>query len=145
MRAKRRNNTFTRIGDRYKTFIDPDHFLGQNAFDDSWLTKPATNIRVNQDHYDLEVALPGYEKKEINISIGDGLLEIVAEKVDTKKGKLNERYIQREIDTDRTQKTFHLSSIIDEDQIESDFKNGLLHISLPIKKERKNKKMIAVS
>ena len=127
---KRRNHVFGRFGDRYNTFIDPDHFLGRNAFEDSWIA-PATNIRKEADHFELEVGLPGYSKKDISISVDGYVLNIVAEKKSAGKTEKNKNYVQQEIDTDRMERTFYLSSLIDTGKIASHFENGLLHITLP--------------
>ena len=50
---RRKNHVFDRIGDRYGNFIDPDHFLGRNAFEESWdnLNKSSQviGIKINSE------------------------------------------------------------------------------------------------
>ncbi|MEP1096592.1 MAG: Hsp20/alpha crystallin family protein [Cyclobacteriaceae bacterium] len=142
---RRRNTVFDRIGNRYGSFIDSDHFLGRNAFDENWMTSPVMNVRKNHDHYDLEIGLPGYDKNDISISVHDRTLEVVAEK-DLKKDKASDdEYVQKEIDTNSVKKTFQLSSLIDMDKIDSTYENGLLRIRLPRIKKRESAQAIKVA
>ncbi|MEO9870605.1 Hsp20/alpha crystallin family protein [Ekhidna sp.] len=136
---RRKNHVFGRIGDRYSSFIDSDHFLGRNAFEESWMTRPVTNVREDESQYELEVGLPGYLKKDIQLSVDGHVLRIVAETKGAKKDDQRSRYIQKEIDTDRIERTFHLSSLIDADKITSNYENGLLRITLPFVDKSKSK------
>ncbi|MEO9485220.1 MAG: Hsp20/alpha crystallin family protein [Ekhidna sp.] len=136
---RRKNHVFGRIGDRYSSFIDPDHFMGRNAFEDSWIARPVTNIiKKDPSQFELEVGMPGYSKKDIKISVDGYVLRVVAEKKSSGKEQ-NTNYIQREIDTNRMEKTFYLSSLIDADKIVSHFENGLLHITLPFVSKSKSR------
>ncbi len=141
---RRRNHVFSRIGDRYRSFIDPDHFLGRTAFEDSWMTQPVTNILEEEDRYELEIGLPGYAKDEITISVNDDILSVVAKKSKTRKDEKIVNYVQKEIETDQVERTFYLSSLIDSEKIESNYHNGLLQISLPFI-HKSLSKVIAVS
>ena len=68
------------------------------------------------DVYVAEVELAGFSKKDINISIVDGVVELEA------KNK------------DRSQKfKLHLNDLVAEDHISADLKNGLLRLTLPKK------------
>lgn len=141
---RRRNSVFDRIGDRYGSFIDADHFLGRSAFDESWMTSPAMNIQKNGNHYDLEIALPGYSKNNITISVNNRMLEILAEKNVIDKDRDKGDYLKKEIDTDKIKKTFELSAEIDVEKIDSSFENGLLRIKLPRLVNKESSKMIKV-
>jgi len=68
------------------------------------------------DVYVAEVELAGFSKKDINISITDGVVELEA------KNK------------DRSQKfKLHLNDLVSEDHVSAEMKNGLLKLTLPKK------------
>ena len=128
---RRRNSLFDRIGDHYRHFIDGDHFLGRNSFEDSWMAKAKSNLKKDGNGYHLEVALPGFEKKDINVTVHNDLLDIVAQV--SNKPKVESEYIIQELDTNTSSRTFRLHPDINTDAITVSFKNGMLSITLPYK------------
>ena len=129
---------FSRIGDRYAHFIDPDHFLGRNASAESWLAP--TNSSKNGKGYEIEVMLPGYTRDEINIIIDDDTLEITAEK----KEEESKEYITRQIPTGFTSRKFQLPKNVDRENINANLENGILKIKLSESKEKKGTKKIDI-
>ncbi len=127
---------FSRIGDRYATFIDSDHFLGRNASADTWLAPANSSKKKRGDGYDLEVYLPGYTRDEIDISVEGDSLEIVAE-----KSVQDKKYLTNEIPSGRCERRFNLPKTIDRDRIKANLKDGILTISLNTIGEEKPKKV----
>ena len=39
-----------------------------------------TDIKEHDDHYDLEIELPGFKKEDLSVSLEDGYLTVTAEK-----------------------------------------------------------------
>lgn len=115
---------FSRIGDRYATFIDPDHFLGRDASSETWIAP--TNTSKRRDTYYLEVLLAGFEKDEIAISVEDDMLAVRA----TKKNPSNREYLSKEIPTDHAERKFRLPRNVDRDRIKANLENGILKIRL---------------
>ncbi|MEO1052220.1 MAG: Hsp20/alpha crystallin family protein [Bacteroidota bacterium] len=125
-----KNQVFHRIGDTYGHLIDGDHFMGRNAFDELWLTRPSTNVIKKPDEcYRLEVALPGFNKEEIGLSISNNLLKVKAEKKE--ESELPGKYIRKETDVEFMERAFELTSNIDQDHIKASYKNGILSVFLP--------------
>ena len=96
-----------------------------------------TDIQEKEDHYVLDVDLPGFKKEEIHLSLENGYLTVSAEKglekdETTKKGKLiyQERY------TGALQRSFYVGDALTEEDITAKFENGVLQITVPKKKER---------
>ena len=65
-----------------------DHF--ENMWDDDFFNLPSvtTNyppyniVKSGNNKYDVEVALAGFNKKDINVNVGDGMLTIESKKED---------------------------------------------------------------
>ena len=65
-----------------------DHF--ENMWDDDFFNLPSvtTNyppyniVKSGKNKYDVEVALAGFNKKDINVNVGDGMLTIESKKED---------------------------------------------------------------
>ena len=68
--VKTKNPTFTSLID--ELFLNQD--WGQNQH-----SLPAVNILEADDHFDIQLAAPGKEKKEFNIELDEGLLTISSE------------------------------------------------------------------
>ncbi len=91
---------------------------------------PAYNIVEKKDnHYDVEVALAGFNKKDIKVSYADGQLSIESVKNDkTKEKDENGNVIHRGIAKRYFKKSF---SVADNCEVkDAELKDGLLRVSL---------------
>ena len=91
---------------------------------------PAYNIIEKKDnHYDIEVALAGFNKKDIKVSYADGQLSIESVKNDkTKERDENGNIIHQGIAKRYFKKSF---SIADNCEVKNaELKDGLLRVSL---------------
>lgn len=138
-----KSGPFHRIGDSYRGFFNPEHFMGRSAFDDRWLAPEIpSNVKKNEERYEIEMALPGFRKSEISITVEGDLLKV--------KGERNEDYkdefLTREIHFDTVSRNFYLEPDVNRDKIKCKFRRGLLRISLPHngKSHRGEKKRIEV-
>jgi len=93
----------------------------------------SVNVKSTEDSYQLEMALPGYSKKEIGISVDKNVLTISSDKesVEGKTFKL------REFNFGKFERKFHLPKNVDQEAIQAQFKNGILHLTLALKPEAK--------
>lgn len=102
---------------------------------------PAVNIIESEDSFNIEVALPGISKKDVNIDIDDNLLtisrEVKEEKVEQSKEKETVKYTRKEFSFKSFKRTFSLPDTIDADSISASAKDGILVITLPKKEEAK--------
>ena len=127
---KVKNQTFHRIGDEYAPYIDPGHFFGRNAFEDIRTSKPKANLKEYKNVGELDIALPGFHKDEINLILENNSLLVSARK----KGyehDVNDNYLRREYNPNFQIRYFLLSDDIDQDHITSVFENGILKIVMP--------------
>ena len=108
----------------------------------STCTKPATNIIENEDSFELSLAVPGVEKKDIKIDLEDNLLTISSEKEVEKE---NVNFSRREFGYHSFSRSFTLPKTVELENIKADYKNGLLNINIPKMEETKLKKAIKIS
>ena len=91
---------------------------------------PKVNITEGEKAFELELITPGFDKKDINITVEDKVLVIAGE---TKEEDLkeNERFTRKEFKISSFTRRFTLPENISEADIKAQSKNGLLRISLP--------------
>ena len=116
-----------------------DNFFG----DDDFFPKKErnlmkTDIKEKKDKYIIEMDLPGYEKENINLELNDGYLEISAKVEREDKHDDDEKVIRRERFFGECSRSFYVGNDISEEDIEAEFKNGILKIEVP-KKESESK------
>jgi len=95
---------------------------------------PKVNIIQNEDWTELRIALPGLNKKDINIQLEDNVLKISSSK-EEKELKKDSAILLKEFDYSNFQLEYKLTDNVDTDKIEAKYKNGILTIKLPFKKE----------
>lgn len=93
-----------------------------------------TDILDEGDHYLLQAEMPGFEKEDIGIAIEGDQLVIRASR-DTQKEEKQKKYIHRERVLGTYVRRFDIAGI-DVDAISAEYKNGMLHLTLP-KREKK--------
>ncbi len=98
-------------------------------------TTPSVNVTKNEDAYELQMALPGFDKKEVSIKIDRGFLTIASDRESAKE----ENFRLREFNFGKFERKFHLPKNVDKESIKATFKNGILQIELAIKPEAKPK------
>ena len=86
------------------------------------------------DVFCFEAHLPGFEKKDINISLEKSVLTISA-----KREAPDREYLISEIEHGPQKRSFKLSEDIDQEGITADCKNGVLSIVLPKLKTKRAK------
>lgn len=123
-------------------FFDLDNFFDERMWKsglmnaDFWNGKtiePALNIRETEDHFEIELAAPGFSKKDFNITIEDGCLNIAAEKEDSEEEK-SEDYTRREFNYSAFKRSLQLPETVKEEEIKAKYDEGILKFKL-VKKE----------
>lgn len=104
---------------------------------------PQTNIREEDNSYIIELASPGREKKDFDITLKDGVLSIKGKKKDSKQ-ESNGKYYKREISYLSFEKTFDLGDETDSSNISANYKDGILSIVVPKKEEASSKSSINI-
>ena len=117
-----------------RLFFDDSFFKGED--------KVKTDVYEKEGKIFVEMEAPGYTKDDVNISIDKGELSVTFEK--NEEEEENKKYLHRERKCySSVTRTFYLGDV-SEDEIEASFKNGVLLISAPKKKEIETKKTISI-
>ena len=130
---------FDNLFDHFENFFDDD----QDFHSSLTSTFPFYNIvKKGNNKFDIEVALAGYDKKDIAVEYADNVLSIKSIK-ETKSNKEKDGVIHQGIAKRYFSKAF---TIADDVEIEgAELKNGLLKVSLKqIVPEGKKPKQITV-
>lgn len=106
---------------------------------------PAVNINETDKAYEIEMAVPGLDKKDINVEVDDNVLTISSKKeVETSDDKKNVK--RREFHYSSFERSFTIPEDLDADKIDAKQENGILYVTIPKKVEKPSlKKMIKVS
>jgi len=96
------------------------------------ISNPATNVLKAEDKWELQLALPGFDKKTIDIQVENDTIT-VSSKIEPSEGE--SAYTLREFDYSEFKKAFKIPESIDQGAIKASFDQGVLTISLPLKKE----------
>ena len=130
-----------------------DNFFGRDMFDfnSSGVTMPApaVNVREHEDGFEVEVAAPGFNKKDFHIEVDNDLLTISSVKeAKNEESKDNGRYTRREFGYTSFKRSFALpENTVNTEKIKARYEDGILYISMPKLEEVKPKpaKAIAIS
>ena len=106
---------------------------------------PAVNVKTTEKSYDLEMAVPGLDKKDISIEIEDDVLMISSE-VKDEKSEETDNFSRREFRFNSFKRSFNIPEDAEAGKIEAKHENSVLMVSIP-KKEVKPalKKMIKIA
>ena len=97
-----------------------------------------TDIKEHDNRFEMITDLPGYDKKNIRISIDNGYLTIHAKTDNEKEEKGKEgKVVRKERYYGECQRSFYVGDDIKEDDIKASFDNGTLTINIP-KKDKIN-------
>ena len=100
---------------------------------ESW--SPAMDVHEDGSEIVYTVELPGFEKKEIDISVNEGLLAISAERNFEDKEETKYHHVERSYG--KVYRNFRLPNSVDETKISAELKNGVLSLRLPKREEAK--------
>lgn len=98
--------------------------------------RPCCEIRENEKEYKLKFMLPGMSKEDINVELADNVLTVKAE---FKKEESPEDEVMHisEFTYGNYEKSIRFEQEIDDEKSTSEYKNGILHITLAKKQENK--------
>ena len=98
--------------------------------------RPAASITENDDEYIIKADLPEVERKDIDVSVDNGVLTLKGERR-VEKSSENEREHRRETFYGAFSRSFSIPENVDPKNIAAESKNGVLIVHLPKVKEEK--------
>jgi spore coat protein M/HSP20 family protein len=91
---------------------------------------PAVDIAETDDAYILEAELPGYKQEEVKVSVEKHVLKLSSTK-QTKKEEKDKKHLVSERCYQCFERSFTLPEDVNEGQIEGEFADGILKLTLP--------------
>jgi HSP20 family protein len=126
-----RNRLFTDFPLLFDDAFSKNFFEKQNRM----FNTPAVNIKETDKSFELDLAVPGMDKKDFKIELKDGSITISAKhehKVEETNEK--ERYTRREFSYQSFSRSFVLAEdLVDTEAINAKYENGILNVSIPKK------------
>lgn len=131
----------------FNNFFNDDFFNWYDSYSETNTTVPAVNIKENTDGFDVEVAAPGFDKKDFNIELNNDLLTISSEKKIENEVKEDSRFTKREFSYQSFSRSFTIPITVEREKISAKYDSGILKIHIPKKEEAKPKpiKQISIS
>ena len=97
-----------------------------------------TDVRDHEDHYEVEIDLPGFKKDQIQVELHDGTLTITAQKGLEQNEKNSEgKYVRQERYSGMMSRSFYVGENMTEEDIKAKFEDGVLKLNIPKKEEKK--------
>ena len=106
-----------------------------------------TDVHEHDDHYEVDIDLPGFTKDEINLELKEGYLTVSAAKgVDKDNTDRKGKIIRQERYAGAMQRSFYVGEHLTEEDIKASFKNGVLSLDVAKKDQPKlpEKKTITI-
>ena len=132
--------------------------FGENLFDD-WFGFPAfpefhdidrklygkhahhemkTDVHEHDDHYEIDIDLPGFQKDELTLNLENGYLTVGAAKgLDKEQKDKKGKVIRQERYAGAMQRTFYVGEALTEEDIHAKYENGVLSLTIPKKDQKK--------
>ena len=120
-----------------------DEFFGKDLLQDFFATTsnynmPAVNITESKDDFKINVAAPGLSKEDFKIDFHNKILTLSSEKEESNEEN-NEKFTRREFSYSSFKRSFGLPDMVDSENINATYKDGILMIEIPKREEAKEK------
>jgi HSP20 family protein len=122
---KRNNFLTTDLFDRFLTDAYP-----LSVFNEKNEWAPAFDIKENEKEYVVIAELPGIDTKDLDVTFSDGILTVKGEKREDHEEKRGDYHsIERRYGS--FQRSFRLPGKVKTDNIDANYKDGILRLTLP--------------
>lgn len=98
---------------------------------------PRTDIVENEKGFDITVEVPGFNEKDLKVSLHKGVLSIIGERESSKEEKDNKNYLRRERFSSRFERQFIIPDNADEKTLTAKLEKGVLKLTVGKKEEEK--------
>lgn len=129
-----------------------DDFITKDLFD--WTDRnfaaigsnlPSVNLKETDTEIEVELAAPGMKREDFKVEVDNDMLMISSEKEEKKEEKnKKENFIRREFNYQSFSRTFSLPETIDENKIEANYKDGILHVVVGKKEGAKKRTLKSI-
>lgn len=121
----------------------------ETVFNDSWMQpyygnkNPLMNISEKEEEILVELAIPGFKKTDLEISIENSLLTVRGKK-QAKSETEKTKYSKKEFLTQEFVRAFRIDPALNQESIASKLEDGILTINIPRTKKAESKKLISI-
>ena len=106
---------------------------------------PKVNVYEYDDKVGIVAEIPGLNKKQLDVEVEDGVLTISGDKHSTFEDE-GAKVLRRELKQSSFKRSFELGDQLDGDNINANFKDGVLSVSIPkIEPEKQKKTFVKIS
>lgn len=124
------NRRFPWMMDGMANWFDTDA-----AFADDFFTRnnnlPAMNVKENPNSFEIELAVPGFDKKDIEVSLENDTLHVCAEKKNEEVEEKDEGYTRKEFSYNSFDRKLQLPSTVNQEkEVKATYNNGVLSLQL---------------
>lgn len=124
----------------FNRFFENDLFdWSTRNFSDTNTTLPSVNIREDENGFEVDMAAPGFEKKDFKIELLNNLLTISSEKKVETETKEGQQFTRQEFSYQSFNRSFTLPNTVEGEKIQAKYENGILKVAIPKKEEAKPK------
>lgn len=117
----------------FDDWFDKDFFPGRNPLygkNEKNLMK--TDIREQEDNYEVLIDLPGFKKDDVTIELENGYLTITASKgLDKDEEQQKSGYIRRERWAGKCSRSFYVGESVRSEDIKAKMEDGILTMIVP--------------
>jgi len=140
MSILKRTENYPAWSNFFNEFFNRDWMDWTNRnFSDTNTTLPSVNIKEDNDGYEIEMAAPGFSKKDFKIELFHGVLTISSEKKVENETQEGQQFTRREFSYQSFNRSFTLPHTVDNEHISARYENGILKILVPKKEEARKK------
>jgi len=91
-----------------------------------------TDVKEHEDHYDVEIDLPGFKKEDISVELNDGYLTVSANKGHEQEEKNKAgKIIRQERYSGMMSRSFYVGEELTAEDIHGKYEGGVLTLSVP--------------
>ncbi len=101
---------------------------------------PACNTWEDGNGFNVEIALPGWESKDISLEIENRVLTVKGERKEAREPEGT--YHLREIAGGQFARLFRLPTFVDHEKASATHKNGILTVTFPKREEAKLRRIV---
>ncbi|MBR2260053.1 MAG: Hsp20/alpha crystallin family protein [Blautia sp.] len=96
-----------------------------------------TDVHEHDDHYEVEIDIPGFKKDEIKLELREGYLTVTAAKEHEHEHEKKGKAIRKERYSGSMQRSFFVGENLTEEDIKAKFEHGVLSLQIPKKETAK--------
>jgi HSP20 family protein len=128
-------------GQKWPSLWDRRHMPSvDNLFEFEGQRLPSLDVINRDSEVIIKAEVPGFDKKDINVSISEGVLTIKGQSSSESKEEKGD-YYRREISSSSLARSISLPGNVDESKVVANLKNGILEVILPKAETSKPRKV----